>query len=207
MSKKKTTEDFIREAKVIHGEFYDYSMSEYKGNSTKVKIMCPIHGTFEQSPSHHLEGHGCRRCSEEQSKKKVYGVGVNDFQARVKQGGRHIPSYCFWKRMLERCYSSKWHKDHPSYLGCSVCDEWKVFSHFDSWFNEHYREGYDLDKDILVQGNKVYSPSTCCFVPHRINALLINCEASRGKCKVGVYWKIRIKKFVAQMRQDGYKRP
>lgn len=203
MSIKKTTEEFIREAKVIHGGYYDYSMVEYKRNSTKVKIICPIHGLFEQLPIHHLNGHGCPRCRDERAKRKVYGVGINDSQAPIKLNGKHVDSYSFWRRMLERCYSKKWHEKHPTYIECFVCEEWKRFSCFNTWFNEHYIEGYELDKDILVQGNKLYSPSTCCFVPHRINALLCNCAAARGKYRVGVYWKSKVQKFVAQMQQDG----
>ena len=206
MSRKKTTTEFIRDAQDIHGAFYDYSMVEYKNNNAKVKIICPIHGVFEQTPWHHISGHGCSRCRDERAKKKIYGVGINDSHLPIKKDGRHIASYSFWKHMLERCYSSKWHKKYSSYIGCSVCEEWKMFSCFDAWFNEHYKEGYDLDKDILVQGNKVYSPTTCCFVPHRINALLVNCSLARGRYKVGVYWKKRVQKFAAQMHQNGKQR-
>ena len=60
---KKTTEDFIKEAKAVHGDRYDYSSTEYNGNKTKVKIGCPIHGEFEQTPSKHLSGCGCPKCS------------------------------------------------------------------------------------------------------------------------------------------------
>lgn len=59
---RKTTEEFIEEAKKIHGDKYDYSKVEYKNNKTKVTIICPEHGKFEQSPEHHLSGHGCRKC-------------------------------------------------------------------------------------------------------------------------------------------------
>ena len=59
---KKTTEQFISEAKLIHKNKYDYSLVEYKNNSTKVKIICPIHGMFEQRPSDHLNNHGCKKC-------------------------------------------------------------------------------------------------------------------------------------------------
>ena len=50
--KKLTTEEFIKRAKEIHGDKYDYSLVEYKGIYEKVKIICPIHGLFEQSPRH-----------------------------------------------------------------------------------------------------------------------------------------------------------
>lgn len=203
MSRNKSTEDFIREASLVHGGYYDYSMVEYKRSDAKVKIICPFHGVFEQTPSHHLSGHGCSRCRDERAKRKVYGVGINDSQVPIKRNGKHIDSYSFWKRMLERCYSNKWHEKYPTYIKCTVCDEWKRFSSFNTWFNEHYIEGYDLDKDILVQGNKLYSPNTCCFVPHRINGLLGNCAAARGKYKIGVYWKVRVQKFAAQMQYNG----
>ena len=61
MSKRKTTEQFIKEAKLIHGNKYDYSLVEYKNNSTKVKIICKAHGMFEQRPSDHLNNHGCKK--------------------------------------------------------------------------------------------------------------------------------------------------
>ena len=67
-----------------------------------------------------------------------------------------------------------------------MCDEWKRYSNFKRWFDENYTPKYDLDKDILVKGNKVYSPDTCCFVPHFINSLLINCKRNRGSYPVGV---------------------
>ena len=63
MPKKLTTEEFIEKAKQIHGDKYDYSLTEYKSNKKKVKIICPIHGVFEQRPLNHLQGCGCIKCS------------------------------------------------------------------------------------------------------------------------------------------------
>ena len=54
--------EFIKRSKAIHGDKYDYSLVEYKNNSTKIKIICPIHGLFEQLPSSHLEGKECYKC-------------------------------------------------------------------------------------------------------------------------------------------------
>ena len=63
MSKKKTTEQFIEEAKEIHGDKYDYSKVEYANNKTKVCIICPIHGEFWQRPDKHLSRRdGCEKC-------------------------------------------------------------------------------------------------------------------------------------------------
>lgn len=54
MSKKKTTEEFINESKVIHGDKYDYSITEYSDNHTKVNIICPNHGIFKIRPNDHF---------------------------------------------------------------------------------------------------------------------------------------------------------
>ena len=60
--KKKTTEDFIREAKAIHGDKYDYSQSKYLGAKTKIKIICKLHDEFMQTPDDHLHKKGCPEC-------------------------------------------------------------------------------------------------------------------------------------------------
>jgi len=62
MTAAKTKQQFIREAHQIHGSIYDYSRIMYVNNKTNVKIICPVHGSFEQTPDNHLHGKGCRRC-------------------------------------------------------------------------------------------------------------------------------------------------
>lgn len=57
-----STEEFVEMAKVVHGNKYDYSEVEYKNNYSKIRIICPIHGSFEQEPCVHLLGHGCSKC-------------------------------------------------------------------------------------------------------------------------------------------------
>jgi hypothetical protein len=61
MSKQK--EDFIKQASLIHSYKYDYSLVEYKNANCKVKIICPKHGEFWQTPHHHLKKHGCPKCN------------------------------------------------------------------------------------------------------------------------------------------------
>lgn len=61
--KRITSEEFIFRAKKQHSNFYDYSLVEYGLASEKVKIICPIHGIFEQSTSIHLKGRGCQKCA------------------------------------------------------------------------------------------------------------------------------------------------
>ena len=114
--------------------------------------------------------------------------------------GKSTPTkpYYIWHHMLHRSYSENCHRRCPSYIGCSVCEEWHDFDNFREWFIENHKEGYHLDKDLLQQGNKVYSPSTCVFLPPRINTLLIECNRSRGDYPIGVYYDKRYKKFKAQ---------
>lgn len=61
--KKLTKIEFIKKSIQKHGNFYDYSISEYINQNIKLKIICPKHGIFEQRPDHHLKGHKCKKCS------------------------------------------------------------------------------------------------------------------------------------------------
>jgi len=61
-NKKRTTEDFIKLAKIKHGDKYDYSLVDYKNKRTKIKIICQKHGIFLQTPYVHLDGFGCKLC-------------------------------------------------------------------------------------------------------------------------------------------------
>ena len=93
MSKKLTTEEFIEKAKKIHGNKYDYSLVVYKNNSTKVKIICPEHGIFEQRPSSHLEKRGCSKCS----KNKKYTQKIVIEKARSVHGNKYDYSLVDYK--------------------------------------------------------------------------------------------------------------
>ena len=61
--KKIDTDPFIQEAHEVHGPLYDYSKTKYINRSTKIEIICPIHGSFLQTPSSHLSGSGCPKCN------------------------------------------------------------------------------------------------------------------------------------------------
>lgn len=80
-----------------------------------------------------------------------------------------------YRAMFDRCYGNQ-KGNNSAYIGCSVCEEWFDFSKFCEWFNENYYElegeKIELDKDILVRNNRVYSPRTCVFVPHKINSII-----------------------------------
>ena len=71
--------------------------------------------------------------------------------------------------MIIRCYSNNYHQREPSYKECSVCEEWLNFQNFAKWWYINYFEEGDLDKDLLVKDNKIYSPKYCCILPKQIN--------------------------------------
>ena len=192
-----TQDEFIRRAKEVHGDKYDYSKVVYVNSSTKVCIVCPEHGEFWQTPSGHIHAkQGCQKCYDGRRRKLVLGFGINDSEFPIIHGGKKELSYKTWTSMIRRCYSEKYHKYKPTYMDCSVCEEWRYYSNFEKWFKENYHEGFVLDKDILIQGNRIYSPETCCFVPPYINGLLATNNKKRGKLKIGVYF--HQGKYVAQ---------
>ena len=71
MGKRKTLNEFIENANNVHNGKYDYCNVKYKDVFTKVKIICPIHGEFEQIPKSHLKGHGCRCCKTSKGEKII----------------------------------------------------------------------------------------------------------------------------------------
>ena len=92
--------------------------------------------------------------------------------------------------MLRRCYDKNFQEKEPSYKDVTVCEEWLCYQNFAKWYEENYyeveNEEMELDKDILIKGNKIYSPSTCIFVPKGINCLFTNRKNNRGDLPIGV---------------------
>ena len=94
----------------------------------------------------------------------VLGVG---FVGRAN--ATKSPAYKVWSSMLTRCYSLKYHEKQPTYIGCTVCDDWKNFVNFEAWFLAQDTIGKVLDKDLSIPFNKVYSPETCTFTSQAQN--------------------------------------
>lgn len=133
------------------------------------------------------------------SKVCVEGVGINNSPTPVYINRVICPFYRKWKNMRYRCYSHKYHNKEPTYKDCTVCEDWLTFSNFKSWMEKQDWEGKDLDKDLLVRGNKIYSPDTCCFLPRHINRFIQDKKASRGEYPLGVYLNKKINKFISQV--------
>lgn len=110
------------------------------------------------------------------------------------------PMYRTWRNMIRRCYYKKYLEEYPSYIGCSVCSEWLLFSKFKAWMSTQDYKGNELDKDILQQGNKIYSPDTCMFVPPNVNKLINRKGSKVGDMPTGVY---KVSKYTARVYSDG----
>lgn len=118
---------------------------------------------------------------------RIYGVGYMGVgRHQVTCEGKVTEPYLVWRSMLDRCYNEKTRDKKRSYLGCKVCAHWHDFQNFADWFEVNAVKGWQLDKDLLSKGNKLYSPETCCFLPKRINCLLITNKSTRGCLPIGV---------------------
>ena len=120
--------------------------------------------------------------------KTVCGIG---YLGEGKYTGKKYPKiYQQWHSMIQRCYDPYHLNKRPTYIDCFVCEEWHNFQNFAKWWDEHVyncnNEKMCLDKDILIKGNKIYSPETCSIVPEKINLLFIKSDKRRGKYPIGV---------------------
>lgn len=128
-------------------------------------------------------------------------IGVGKYSSKDKA------AFTLWHGILQRVYDEKTLEKHPSYKGVTIQEDWLNFQNFAAWcyiqpfFDSKDFKGkvYQLDKDILVKGNKTYSPETCCFVPQEVNTLLTLRSKHRGKYPLGVCFNIGCRKFTANI--------
>lgn len=177
---RKTTQEWVEEASRVHNYKYRYPNAHYVNVNSWIDIECPQHGVFRQRAKVHLSGCGCPICKGENHKEVLPDGAINDCIM-----GSGTEAYYKWRAMLDRCYNPATHKVSPSYIDVTVCEEWHKFSNFKKWFddpNNGYKEGYHLDKDIINRDARIYSPETCCFVPQRINCMLVMGKKSKDVC-------------------------
>lgn len=129
----------------------------------------------------------------------IYGIGINDSTTKITNKGKMVQFYQTWKNMLQRCSPYSQYKERNiSYEEVTCCDEWLTYSLFKGWMEKQEWKGRELDKDLLMHGNKIYSPSTCCFVPKEINTSLTSKQKKKGLYPIGVYYHKRDGVFYAQ---------
>ena len=154
---KKTTEQFIEQSRKVHGDKYDYSLVEYNGNHSVVEIVCLEHGSFFKSPSHHLKGQGCSKCSFKRLSKNSLS-NTKEFVVKAKEvhGDRYDYSLVSYKNSKERvcivCSKHGIFEQKPSHhllgKGCKLCSNEKA-----SYYNKNW---LDVNSDMHNTSVKIY---------------------------------------------------
>ncbi len=135
----------------------------------------------------------------------VCGVGILGAKYPVSEDGRDTKEYTLWCSMLKRCYSEAFKKKYLTYDVCEASENFKSYEYFYEWCNKQIgfdNEGWHLDKDLLVKGNKVYNENVCVFIPAEINLVLIKSDNIRGKHPIGVHWSNSNRAFVAKVKKN-----
>lgn len=138
------------------------------------------------------------------TKRLICGVGVNDL-SRISKNGVKIWEYVLWKNMLNRAYCEKFKEKNKGYSESTCCDDWLILSKFIHDINliqasdRYEKDGWNMDKDIMLKGNKVYSPALVCFVPKELNSLILNSRKTRGDLPLGVHMD-NFGRFVSSIR-------
>lgn len=118
---------------------------------------------------------------------KIAGVGFMGVgEYKTHNNGHKSQAFKCWENMLYRVYGEHRLSNRYSERGVSVCERWQNFQNFGPWFDDNYSDGFVLDKDILLFGNKEYSPETCVFIPQELNKFFAAMNARRNNLPVGV---------------------
>lgn len=144
----------------------------------------------------------------------IMGWGIYDcdrpYSTTVNVGSESkrytCPYFRKWHAMLIRTFSKSLKDKYPSHIGTTICDDWKYFSNFKSWIDcqpNRRWENLHMDKDLLVIGNKQYSPSTVVFIDQSINNFIVNKRKEGGTYMLGVtdhYYGNKLNPFMASCR-------
>lgn len=135
----------------------------------------------------------------------VCGIGIYEPRVLCMRDSPEIEkTYRMWNGMLRRA-EPKYAQRYPTYAGTSVAPEFHHFAEFSAWTMQQIGwdiEGHQLDKDLLLKGNRVYSAATCVFLPKAVNVLLTRGNRNRGDLPIGVK-AFRHSGFSARMKIDG----
>ena len=162
-------------------------IKEYR-NKRDIDVYFPKYNWTFKHAAYNTFKNGNIKCPYE---RRTFGVGfLGEGKYKMSENGKLTDVYIIWSSMLKRCYDPKYQEKHTTYKGCRVEDYLLNFQHMGEWLESNYYEvpgeKMCLDKDILIKGNKVYSPETCIFVPNNINVLFTKREKDRGKYPIGI---------------------
>jgi len=134
-------------------------------------------------------------------------AGVGYIGAGTYSPANSLQLWTVWSNMITRCYDEDSLKKNITYVGCSVHKVWHCFQNFAAWSEAQpefiKNKDWCLDKDIIEQGNKIYSPDKCSYVPVAINNLFTLRGNKRGEYPLGVHKEGKSGKFIAQINREG----
>ncbi len=194
--KKLTTEQFIEKAKEIHGNKYDYLLTEYKNNKTKIKIICSEHGEFEQIPLTHLKGQGCKKCGS-QSSGLLRKLTTEDFieKARLVHGDNYDYSLVEYMNSSSKVViicpvHGEFEQECNSHLmgsGCSKCVGLKKLTTEDFIEKARLVHGNNYDYSLIEYMNSISKVVIICSIHGEFEQIPSNhlsgqgCEICGGK--------------------------
>lgn len=202
-TKKKTTEEFVNEAKQIHGDRYDYSKVEYVNQLTEVCIICPIHDEFYQKPKNHLKGYGCQKCKVEKS----YGKrGYYKLKSTLRRKIKNVEDFgIYYNKLYKKNYdfSNGVYENKNSILDV-ICPLHGKFSMRASYllYNgrycpqcamEHKKELFSsntnefIQKSKQIHGNERYDYSLAEYVNNKTKVKIICHEKDANGEEHGVF--------------------
>lgn len=132
-------------------------------------------------------------------------IGQGEFST-ITPTGERAPEYSIWESMLKRVY--KWDRKkvkNQCYAAVTISDEWHNLQNFAAWCHTQVGfnvEGFHLEKDLLVKGNKHYSCDYCVFVPMEINMALTKRASERGDTPLGVYYRAKTGRYLSQFTKN-----
>ena len=138
---------------------------------------------------------------------RYYGIGyLGVGKYRMSKNKQPTPSYSAWRFLMMRLFCEKRLLINPTYRGCTICKSWCNFQVFSDWFYSHesYGLGYELDKDLLISGNRHYSPETCVMIPQEINKALKTAQVN--SVVAGVRKRKNTKGYQVRVTEHGKRR-
>lgn len=164
---KKCKDEFIINANNIHNNKYDYRLVKYITNKVKVKIICPIHGVFEQRPDNHLSGNGCPSCNIITTEnfinkcKKIHNNKYDYSLVTYKNNKDKIKIICPIHGVFVQKSSS-----HLEGSGCKKCNNEKIKNRFIK------TKEYFINKSKDIHGNK-YNYELVIYVTNKVKVKII----------------------------------
>lgn len=165
----KTTEQFISDARLIHGDRFNYSITEYTGAKNKIKIICKGHGMFEQTPNSHLNGSGCPVCGGSVKKttenfiikaRQIHGDIYDYSLTEYIDAHTKVKIICKEHGVFEQ--TPNWHTRSNKATGCPVCSKKKKHTKESFIIDANRVHGEKYDYSLVVyKNNKTHVDIIC----------------------------------------------